>query len=177
MRIEGLGNPVSRGWQLGGEPIENRQAEIENGRWQLWGLFAFLLVLYSAGSLGIVCSNDGSHYALVRSLGDRASGSIDRYVHYTGFLDVSHFRGHWYSDRPPGTAVLALPFYLLGKAAAAGGIGHQPRAPKAVKIPSVVLFTPSRVSHQLSSRAAASPLRPFPCGASPPSRSLRRLQG
>ncbi len=89
-----------------------------------WALFVFLLVLYTAGSAGVVCSNDGSHYALVRSLGDSGSCRIDRYVHYTGFLDVAHFRGHWFSDRPPGTALLALPFYLLGKAAAALRLGH-----------------------------------------------------
>jgi hypothetical protein len=91
---------------------------------EVWVVFLFLLVLYTAGSAGIVCSNDGSHYALVRSLGDVGSCRIDDYVHYTGFLDVAHFRGHWFSDRPPGTALLALPFYLLGKAAAALRLGH-----------------------------------------------------
>ncbi len=117
----------SAGWRLRSAASRRPKRRLDwhhRTRFEAWSMFVFLFVLYTAGSAGIVCSNDGSHYALVRSLGDWGSCCIDRYVHYTGFLDVAQFRGHWFSDRPPGTAVLALPFYLAGKSAAALKFGH-----------------------------------------------------
>ncbi len=71
--------------------------------------------LYVAAFNGITCSNDGSHYALLRSIADTGSPVVDRYVAFTEHNDVSSANGHFYSDRPPGTAVLALPFYFLGR--------------------------------------------------------------
>lgn len=56
---------------------------------------------------------------------------IDAYVNYTAiqpprgtpttddYRDLSYYDGHFYSDRPPGTALLAVPFYWLGHVAAA----------------------------------------------------------
>ncbi|MGE5048424.1 MAG: hypothetical protein ACM3PC_07665 [Deltaproteobacteria bacterium] len=65
---------------------------------------------------GLVCSNDGAHFALVRALADDHSPVIDRFLPYTRHVDLSERQGHFYSDRPPGTALLALPFYAAAKA-------------------------------------------------------------
>lgn len=92
-----------------------------------------LAALYFAltGAAGIVSTNDGSHYALTRALADDGTARIDPYVGYTAiqprrgtptpadYRDVSFYDGHFYSDRPPGTAVLAVPFYWAGKVAGA----------------------------------------------------------
>jgi 4-amino-4-deoxy-L-arabinose transferase-like glycosyltransferase len=64
---------------------------------------------------GVVCSNDGSHYALVRAIGDHGSFVIDDYVAYTRDVDISEFGGHFFTDRPPGTAFLAVPFYWVSR--------------------------------------------------------------
>lgn len=64
---------------------------------------------------GVVCSNDGSHYALVRAIGDHGSFVIDDYVAYTYDVDISEYGGHYFTDRPPGTAMLAVPFYLAAR--------------------------------------------------------------
>jgi len=60
--------------------------------------------------------NQGAHYALVRSLAD-GKANIDRYVWQSG--DVSYFRGHYYSNKPPGLAFVSLPPYLVLQAAGA----------------------------------------------------------
>lgn len=78
---------------------------------------------------GIVSTNDGSHYALVLALANERGARIDHYVTLTAvqpprgaptaadLRDVSFYHGHYFSDRPPGTAVLAVPFYWLGQLA------------------------------------------------------------
>jgi hypothetical protein len=78
---------------------------------------------------GIISTNDGSHYALTKALAADRTASIDPYVNYAAiqpqrgtptakdYRDLSYYNGHFYSDRPPGTALLAVPFYWLGLAA------------------------------------------------------------
>lgn len=92
-----------------------------------------LATLYFAleSRAGIVSTNDGSHYALVQALAKERSARIDRYVDLTAvrpargaptprdYRDVSYYNGHFYSDRPPGTAILAMPFFWLGQLAGA----------------------------------------------------------
>jgi hypothetical protein len=74
---------------------------------------------------GILCSNDGSHYALVRAIGDTGSFVIDPYVLYTRYIDISQYGGHFFSDRPPGTAMLAVPLYLLGRLVSSVPAAHE----------------------------------------------------
>jgi len=74
---------------------------------------------------GLVCSNDGSHFALVSALAEDRSAIIDRFLPYTRNVDLSFKDGHAYSDRPPGTAVLAVPWYLAAKAAGLEGAGRE----------------------------------------------------
>ena len=80
---------------------------------------------------GISSTNDGSHYALTKALAADGTARIDPYVNYAAiqpprgtptsddYRDLSYYDGHFYSDRPPGTAFLAVPFYWVGRAAAA----------------------------------------------------------
>lgn len=60
-------------------------------------------------------SNDGSHFALVSALVEDRSVKINKYIEYTYFVDYNLKEGDYYSDRPPGTALLSIPFYVLGK--------------------------------------------------------------
>ncbi|MFN8513361.1 MAG: hypothetical protein U0841_12380 [Chloroflexia bacterium] len=46
-----------------------------------------------------------------RSQPPRGTPTVDDY------RDLSFYEGHFYSDRPPGTAFLAVPFYWLGQVA------------------------------------------------------------
>jgi len=65
---------------------------------------------------GVVCSNDGSQYALIRALTEDGSPIIDRFVEYTRNVDYAQVGDHFYSDRPPGVALLAVPIYWLAQA-------------------------------------------------------------
>ncbi len=65
---------------------------------------------------GVICSNDGSHYALTRALADDGSAVIDDYLPYTREVDFARMGHHDYSDRPPGTALLAVPVYAATSA-------------------------------------------------------------
>jgi hypothetical protein len=90
---------------------------------------ALLACLYFAltAADGIISTNDGSHYALTKALAVDGSARIDPYVNYGAiqppkgtptpddYRDVSARDGHFYSDRPPGTAFLAVPLYRLGE--------------------------------------------------------------
>ncbi len=70
--------------------------------------------LYFATTTGITCSNDGSHYALTRALAEEGRFTIGTYDDYAEGNDVARRDGVLYSDRPPGTALVAAAFYKLG---------------------------------------------------------------
>lgn len=82
-------------------------------RW-LW-LFWLLSSLYFATASGITSSNDGSHYALTRTLAENGHFTLDAFDDYAEGNDVAIRDGRLYSDRPPGTAVAATLFYLVGQ--------------------------------------------------------------
>lgn len=81
-----------------------------------WLLFLLPGFLYFSAFNGITSSNDGSHYALLRAVVDTGSPVVDPFLDYTERNDYSRYGDHYYSDRPPGTAILAAPFYLIGRA-------------------------------------------------------------
>jgi len=91
-------------------------------------IFAALWVaafsLYLLSSKGVVCSNDGSHFALIRAMA-RGTFRIDPDVELTEYRDLAQYKGHYYSDRPPGAAALALPLHLLVKALAPPALEEQ----------------------------------------------------
>lgn len=112
---------------------------------------ALLFLLYAIPSLliGVAGTNAGSHYALTRALAADGTARIDPYIRYTAipappdkptpdgylYLDLSIKDGRFYSDRPPGTAFLAVPFYLLGAMIDTIGGGGNPELPQqAIKL-------------------------------------------
>src|SRR5579884_91723 len=56
--------------------------------------------------------NEQSHLAQVRAF-DRGTPIIDRYQKKTG--DKAYYHGHYYGDKAPGLAFLALPFYHVAR--------------------------------------------------------------
>lgn len=88
----------------------------------LFSLSAAMSVLLDAGIVG---TNDGSHYALVRAIADKQTVVIDEFASYTRNVDISRRNEHYYSDRAPGTALLALPFYFAARSAGLSDKGRQ----------------------------------------------------
>ncbi|MCL5256410.1 MAG: polysaccharide deacetylase family protein [Chloroflexi bacterium] len=121
--------------------------------WRRW-LLALLVIavgwVFFVSSAGIVSTNDGSHFALTRSIVDYHSTAIDHYIDYTArqdlgsipppdaYLDLSYYGGHFYSDRAPGTAFLAVPFYLAGDALMLLGIIGQSGLESSVSVLSAI---------------------------------------
>jgi hypothetical protein len=58
--------------------------------------------------------NQTAHYALVQSRAD-GTPSIDRYRDET--CDTAYVDGHFYAAKPPGLALMTLPWYLALDAA------------------------------------------------------------
>jgi hypothetical protein len=92
-----------------------RPREPRTNRWICYLILVTVFASTFALSRGLVTVNDGSVYALVRALYDEGRTEIDSFVAYTGFIDYSIRDGHYYSDKAPGTAFVALPFYALGR--------------------------------------------------------------
>jgi hypothetical protein len=87
-------------------------------------LFAGLSLIYFATISGITSSNDGSHYALLRTMVENRSFTLNQFDDYAEGNDIAVTPdGRLFSDRPPGTALAAVPFYL------AGGLLPAPPAP------------------------------------------------
>jgi len=78
-------------------------------------LFAGLALVYFMTLAGITSSNDGSHYALLRTMVDNRAFALRQFDDFAEGNDVAIAPdGRLFSDRPPGTAVAAIPFYVLG---------------------------------------------------------------
>ncbi len=77
-------------------------------------LFIVVSSVYYATSAGLTSSNDGSHYALLRAMVDEGRFEIATYAHFAEGNDLAVHDEVIYSDRPPGTALLAVPFYVVG---------------------------------------------------------------
>ena len=83
-------------------------------------LFVFLSSVYYATASGITSSNDGSHYALLRTMVENRSFALGQFDDYAEGNDIAVTEdGRLFSDRPPGTALLGTLFY-----AAAGAMPH-----------------------------------------------------
>ena len=78
-------------------------------------LFVASSSLYFATTSGITSSNDGSHYALVRTMAENRSFALKQFDDYAEGNDVAITEdGRLFSDRPPGTALLGTLFYSAG---------------------------------------------------------------
>lgn len=82
--------------------------------WILRSLLIAIAIVTVLLGRGLVSSNDGSHLALARALVLRGETTIDPDVALTLWIDRAERDGHHYSDRPPGTAFLAMPAVWLG---------------------------------------------------------------
>lgn len=71
-------------------------------------------IIYLKSAQSITDSNSGSSYALVKAIAEDKSLNINNYMNYTKHIDYAKFNGNFYTDRPPGLAFFALPFYKLG---------------------------------------------------------------
>lgn len=78
-------------------------------------LLAVNFIYFLSSTYPVMTSNDGSHLALVSALVEEGTIKINNYVNYTFLTDYNLKDGDYYSDRPPGTAFLSVPFYALGK--------------------------------------------------------------
>ncbi|PWJ60026.1 uncharacterized protein DUF2723 [Dyadobacter jejuensis] len=76
------------------------------------GYFTLLVyaILYFTSSKGINCSNDGSHFALAKSIYYNHKTEITPFFGYVKDTDYAVKDGIIYSDRLPGNAFLMLPF-------------------------------------------------------------------
>ncbi len=80
-------------------------------------LFFFLSSVYYATASGITSSNDGSHYALLRTLVENRTFELRQFDDYAEGNDIAIMEdGRLFSDRPPGTALVGTLFYLAGGA-------------------------------------------------------------
>src|SRR5215469_11181402 len=77
----------------------------------LLGLASFLSFIYFYEGGGW---NQNSRFDLLRAIVERGTLQIDAY--HTNTQDKAHFRGHYYSDKAPGLAFLAVPFALVARA-------------------------------------------------------------
>jgi 4-amino-4-deoxy-L-arabinose transferase-like glycosyltransferase len=78
-------------------------------------LFAGISALYFLTLSGITSSNDGSHYALLRTMVENRAFTLNQFDDFAEGNDIAITPdGRLFSDRPPGTAVTAIPFYLIG---------------------------------------------------------------
>lgn len=78
-------------------------------------LFAALSFVYFLTLGGITSSNDGSHYALLRTMVENRTFALRQFDDYAEGNDIAITPdGRLFSDRPPGTALAAIPFYVLG---------------------------------------------------------------
>jgi len=79
-------------------------------------LFLLTTSAYFSSTYGVFTSNAGSHLALIKAMAENKTFALGAYAILTGYTDYSFHNGAFYSDRAPGTAVAALPFYAVGKA-------------------------------------------------------------
>ncbi len=78
-------------------------------------LFFALSTLFYATTSGITSSNDGSHYALARTLIENKTFTLNQFDDYAEGNDIAITPdGRLFSDRPPGTALLTTLFYKMG---------------------------------------------------------------
>jgi hypothetical protein len=76
-------------------------------------LFLGLMALFAYASPRWNDWNQNSRLSLVRSIVDSGTVRIDAYSAANG--DYAFYNGHYYSDKPPGPALVGVPFYAVLK--------------------------------------------------------------
>ncbi len=89
------------------------------------GVFLLTLLVY-AWFFGGTGWNQNSSFALTRAIVEQGTIRIDSFRHLTE--DIAHVGGHWYSNKTPGTALLAvMPYFAIHRLERIAGI--DPSAP------------------------------------------------
>ncbi len=92
--------------------------------WRKWALFILLFLFYASLVKTGVSWNDGSRFAAVESVVERGTLAIGDSSFFNSTSDKILYDGHFYSDKAPGMAFLAVPAYfvlsLLGVAFSGG---------------------------------------------------------
>jgi hypothetical protein len=101
------------------------------GQWRVnFGAIAFAALVFAfAWPLQSGLENEKSHYALVRALAE-GTPWIDETIYETGDYvtnDITYWRGHTYSNKAPGLAMLSLPVYLVAREAGVPDEGNPTR--------------------------------------------------
>jgi len=86
-------------------------ADPSSGRAGVW-LFALLFLCYVYVHQDPGGGTSASRLDLLHALVVKGTFAIDAYAHNTS--DKASYRGHYYSDKPPGTVVVALPAFAVG---------------------------------------------------------------
>lgn len=75
-------------------------------------------------------SNGGSSFSILRAIDSGTFPELDeRAAAYTGHVNFSTLEGRYFSDRPPGLALLSLPFHLASRGLSEGlGLAYYPRS-------------------------------------------------
>ena len=97
-------------------PPPTQPAALDRADWLIAAaLFAGLSLVYFMTLAGITSSNDGSHYALLRTMVANRAFTLNQFDDFAEGNDIAITPdGRLFSDRPPGTAVAGIPFYWLG---------------------------------------------------------------
>ncbi|PLX26917.1 hypothetical protein C0581_03875, partial [Candidatus Parcubacteria bacterium] len=80
----------------------------------LWVCLIFVSFVYFISSAYITNSNDGSHFALTSAIVEKGTVEIAGYEEYVEGMDYALQGNRILSDRIPGTAFLAIPFFSIG---------------------------------------------------------------
>ncbi len=120
-------------------------------------LILSLLVAIVVGSQarGLISSNDGSHVALARALWLRGTAQLGEDCSLTLAIDFAERDGACYSDRPPGTALLAGPAILAGEALAPAAIAWSREAGEPRPLPAVLPYMQTYNSRSPDARPLA----------------------
>jgi len=78
-------------------------------------VFFVFFILYASLTEDYYGANEGSRMALTFSIVDFLQFQIDHYIDYTFKIDYAEYKGHFYSDKAPGTSILAIPIYVVIK--------------------------------------------------------------
>ena len=82
-------------------------------------IFFFSFFVSFLTIVGGMNSGDGTNYSLTKAIIENHTISLNYQKEYTLYTDYSiNDNGDWISDREPGVSLLALPYYIIGKALA-----------------------------------------------------------
>ncbi|MFX1511963.1 MAG: ArnT family glycosyltransferase [Promethearchaeota archaeon] len=85
-------------------------------------LIVYILSFPPGGNLGAFLTlNGASQYLMTKALVEDLSFEITKYCDYTSpdfvftTCDIAEYNGKFYSSKPPGASIIAIPFYIVGR--------------------------------------------------------------